>query len=579
MGMTISFASGVRAGRTHGERGSSGDRGRTVDDRVDAAKAAPRAGPPGEPTPQAQAAGAPDVQKGLKSNAIGYLSSTVIGVASTAPAYSLAASLGFVTAAVGLQSPAIMIVAFIPMLFVAASYYYLNRADPDAGTTFSWVTRAMGPSTGWVTGWIMMAADVIVMANLAEIAGLYTFYLVGWDSAANNVWAVTALGVVWIVVMTVICALGIELSTRTQYVLMGAEVTILVAFSIVALVRVFAYHPPGSVTPSFSWLNPFQISGGWSAVVSGVLVAIFIYWGWDTTVSVTEETRDTTRTPGKAAIMSTLVLVAIYVVTSVASQAMRGAGFLTRNSDDTLSALGKIVFGSPWDKLLIVAVLTSSAASTLTTLLPLSRTSLSMAAKGAFPRVFKEIDARFLTPAKGTVIMGVLSIVWYVGLTALSQNVLYDSIAALGLMIAFYYGITGYAAIVYYRRIIFRSARNFFLIGATGLLGGLLLTGVFVKSCIDLSNPANSESGDSWFGLGPPLVIGLAFMVFGVIGMVVSRLIEPAFFRRKIEVWEGADLPETPMEAEVPAAVFDEAKISRDVVDATHRRNDDDGPE
>jgi amino acid transporter len=85
------------------------------------------------------------------------MSGIVIGVASTAPGYSLAASLGLVVAAVGLQAPPIMFLAFLPMLFIAAAYYYLNRADPDCGTTFSWVTKAMGPRTGWLGGWPALA--------------------------------------------------------------------------------------------------------------------------------------------------------------------------------------------------------------------------------------------------------------------------------------------------------------------------------------------------------------------------------------------------------------------------------------
>jgi hypothetical protein len=64
--------------------------------------------------------------KGLKKNAISSISNIVIGVASTAPGYSLAATLGLIVAVggIGFQSPAVMIVAFIPMLCIAAAYYY-----------------------------------------------------------------------------------------------------------------------------------------------------------------------------------------------------------------------------------------------------------------------------------------------------------------------------------------------------------------------------------------------------------------------------------------------------------------------
>src|SRR5450759_94185 len=162
--------------------------------------------------------------KGLKTGALGRASSVVIGVASTAPAYSLAATLGLVAAAVGLYSPAIMIVAFIPMLLIAAAYYYMNKADPDCGTTFSWVTRAMGPRLGWMGGWGIIVTDIIVMPNLAAIAGQYPFSLFGNNNPTT--FEVTLIGVIWIVVMTAICYIGIELSARTQQLLLGTEFVI-----------------------------------------------------------------------------------------------------------------------------------------------------------------------------------------------------------------------------------------------------------------------------------------------------------------------------------------------------------------
>src|ERR1044071_10239106 len=128
----------------------------------------------------------------LKRNAVGDAASVVIGVASTAPGYSLAAVLGLIVAVsgVGVHAPGVLIVSFVPMLLVALGYKYLNKADPDAGTTFSWATRAFGPATGWLGGWAIIVADLIVMANLAQIAGLYSFLLVGWQSAADSTFAV-----------------------------------------------------------------------------------------------------------------------------------------------------------------------------------------------------------------------------------------------------------------------------------------------------------------------------------------------------------------------------------------------------
>ena len=93
-------------------------------------------------------------EKGLKQGALGLVSSIVVGVASTAPAYSLAASLGYVVLVssgdgiVGVKAPAIMLLAFLPMYFIAVAYAELNRAEPDCGTTFTWASRAFGPMSG-----------------------------------------------------------------------------------------------------------------------------------------------------------------------------------------------------------------------------------------------------------------------------------------------------------------------------------------------------------------------------------------------------------------------------------------------
>ena len=464
-------------------------------------------------------------EKGLKSGAIGFVSGIVIGVASTAPGYSLAASLGLVVgiAGIGVHAPVIMIAAFIPMLLVASAYYWMNRADPDCGTTFSWVTRAMGPSWGWIGGWAIIVADVIVMANLAQIAGLYTFLLFGVDDAST--FAVTVLGVIFIAAMTWICVIGIELNAKTQIGLLAAELITLGLFSVVALVRVFANDAPsGSVKPAAEWFNPAGITST-SAFVSGLLVAIFIYWGWDTTVTVNEETEDPGEAPGRAAIWATIILVLTYVIVTVAAISFAGPERLaTDSSGDVLGLLANDVFGSSTlGKIVIIAVLSSAAASCQTTILPTARTSLSMARAKALPDKLGEVNPRYLTPAFSTWLMGILSVVWYVGLTLVSENILFDAIAALGLWIAFYYGLTAFACTIYYRKQVFTSVKNFVFLGVAPVLGGLMLLGILVKSCIDLSKPENSESGDSWLGLGPPLVIGISFMVLGGILMLIWR--------------------------------------------------------
>jgi amino acid transporter len=485
-----------------------------------------------------EAGGAREGSKGLKTGAIGYISNLVIGIASTAPAYSIAATLGFVTAVAGMgfHAPAVMIISFIPMLLIAAAYNYMNKADPDCGTSFTWVTRALGPHLGWLTGWVIVAADVVVMATLAYIAGVYSFTLFGLTAASENLLDVSIVAVIWIVLMTWICYVGIEISARTQFVLLAIEIFTLSLFSAVALWKVYVTGVAGSVHIGLDWFSPFGLPGGSTALVSGVLLGVFIYWGWDSGVCVNEESRDAANGPGKAAVMSTILLVLIYVVVAAAAQAFHGPHFLTSNSEDVLGALGHNVLGSPLDKLLIITVLTSASASTQTTILPTARTTLSMARFGSIPKAFGRIHPRYLTPDVSTIVMGVVSLIWTLFIINVSTSVLGDAITGLGFQIAFYYGLTGFACTVYYRKEIFKSVRNFIMVGLAPFLGGAMLTYIFVKALITYSNPAETETGVAFLGVGVPVAIGVGLILVGVVVMIWANFAYPRFFKRKPEV-------------------------------------------
>ncbi len=475
----------------------------------------------------------------LKSGAIGYISNLVISIASVAPAYSLASILGFIVLVpgMGVHAPAVMIVAFIPMLLIASAYYYMNKADPDCGTSFTWVTKAMGPRWGWMAGWAIIAADVIVMATLAYIAGVYSFLLFGLDSLASNTFAISLVAIAWIALMTWICVIGIELNAKTQAWLLGIEVATLAAFAIVALAKVYFADPApdGSIHIGLEWFNPFGISS--TALIDGVLLGIFIYWGWDSGVCVNEESEDSSTGPGKAAVVSTFCLVLIYVIIAASAQAFHGTAFLGDNSDDVLQALANDVFPSPFDKLLIITVLTSASASTQTTILPTARTTLSMARFKSIPDRFGKIHERFLTPHVSTIWMGVISLIWTLFIINISENVLADAITGIGFQIAFYYGLTGFACAIYYRRELTKSLKNFVMLGFAPFLGGLMLLGIFIKAFNDYnttSTDVNYTGGV--LGFGTPVVIGVGLLIVGFFLMLVANWKYPEFFRRKREV-------------------------------------------
>ncbi|NTY57990.1 APC family permease [Mycolicibacterium sphagni] len=495
--------------------------------------------------------------KGLKGGALGLVSSIVVGMASTAPAYSLAATLGLIVASggsllAGEKAPAIVLIAFIPMYMIAVAYQELNKAEPDCGTTFTWASRAFGPLVGWLGGWGIIAADVIVMANLAQIAGAYSFTFVGelgWTSAAtlasSTLWS-TVAGVIWIIVMTYICYRGIEVSARIQYGLLGIELVVLVVFSIVALVKVYTHQAEGySLMPSLSWFWPGGLDFG-TVIAPAILTAIFIYWGWDTAVACNEESDDPGTTPGRAAVISTFLLLATYAMVSVAAVAFAGTGTEgiglgnPDNAADAFAAIGPALFGdSVLGKigllLLAASILTSASASTQTTILPTARTTLSMGVYKALPDSFAKIHRTYLTPTTSTIVMGAVSIVFYVLFTLVSPNLLSALIGSVGLMIAFYYGLTGFACVWFYRKDLTRNLRDFMMRGVVPLGGGVILLVVFVYGLIQYAKPdwLTDDDGNNVtiFGYGAVAVVGVGALVLGVILMVVWWLIRPGFFQ------------------------------------------------
>jgi amino acid transporter len=493
------------------------------------------------------------VHKGLKTGALGLISSTVIATASVAPAYSLAATLGFIVVAVGLKSPLVAILAFVPMILTSIGYSELNKADPDCGTTFTWASRAFGPKTGWAGGWAIVAADILVMASLAQVAGQYIFLLFGANGIGTNPasgW-VLLTGVGWIVFMTYICYRGIEVSANFQKALLSVEVTMLLVLSIVALVRVgTGNHPAESIHPSWSWLSPAGLPFG--AFASGLILMVFIYWGWDTALSINEETKDPNKTPGRAAILSTLILVVTYGIAIFGAQSFAGIGTKgiglanPNNSSDVLSVLGHAVFGAGtlgnvFYRLLLIMVLSSAAASTQTTILPTARTTLSMAVYKALPRSFARVHPRYLTPTVSTLVMGGVSAVLYAIFNYMSGGqVIADAVTSCGVFIATYYGLTGFACAWYYRRNLTSSARNLWMQGILPVLGGLILWFLGGWSLyLDYNMNSPYEASYTSFhvpGLGQVggvFIIVLFAWIAGLLFFIYMRVVHPAFFRKE----------------------------------------------
>jgi amino acid transporter len=371
---------------------------------------------------------------------------------------------------------------------------------------------------------VVTIAQLLVMTSQSAITGRYTLLLFGLDSLADNTVVTTAVGAVWLLALCYLCYRGIEISAKVQWVLLGTELSILGIFSVVALVRVYSGTAgPQALHVSWDWFWPSGIGVG--AFVSATLLAVFIYWGWESSLSINEESADPQHAPGKAAVLSTVLLVGNYLLITIAAVAFAGVGETgiglgnKDNSDDVLAGLGHAVFGSGgWGQifgtLLVVSVLTSGAASSQATIMPAARTTLSMAWHGALPKVFGKVHPRYRTPSVSTWAFGGVALALYIGLTVLSENVLSDSVDAVGLAIAIEYGMTAAACVWVFRRTLFASFRNLMLRGVLPGLGALFFGVVLVAAVIEYAKP--DAGSTTVFGIGGVAVIGLTSILIGV---------------------------------------------------------------
>jgi amino acid transporter len=373
-------------------------------------------------------------------------------------------------------------------------------------------------------------AGVVVLANLAQVAGQYLWLLVGDGSLAENALLVTATGVVFIAFMTLVNYRGIRLGEHVQRALTYVQYVSLGIFAVAIIVGI-AGGTGGATTTQpfdFEWFNPVGAFADPGAVVHGALLALFIYWGWDTCLAVNEETENPSKTPGRGAVISAFVLVAIYVsvallVMMYASVGTEGMGLgNTENQNDVFLALKDVVLG-PWGWLIVLSVLASVLSSTQTTILPTARGTLSMGVHGALPPRFGQVHPRNQTPGFSTQIMGAAAIVYYVAMSFLSENLLSDSISSISLFIAFYYALTGFACVWYFRGTLRGSARNLWFRGILPLLGALSLTAAFFISAVQMWDPAYGNT--EIFGVGGAFVSGVVLLALGVVLAAVCRFL------------------------------------------------------
>ncbi|MEU2505158.1 APC family permease [Streptomyces sp. NPDC007863] len=440
--------------------------------------------------------------RGLQPNVLGTFDTIVMAVAGSAPAYSLAATTAVLFGAVGLAGPAALLYCAIPMFGIVLAYARLGRIDVNAGAGYSWVGRTLHPFLGFLSGWALVFAATVFMVAGSLPAGSLTLALVA-PSLASSTPLAAAVGACWFLLMLGVVLGGTRLTVRAQLLMSGVEMAILLTFVLAAVA-----HRGRAVAFDWSWfgLGHFHGPEGFAA---GALIAAFYYWGWDVTSNLSEETRDSRRTAGLAALVGVGFVFLLFVAFTVAVNVLLPADRILAAGPNVLAVLGEEIWPGVGGKLLVVAVILSTVATLETTLLQVTRSLFAMGRDRTLPAALGLVHRRWNTPWVAIAAVGAAALVLFAGAAAAGsvQRILRDAVSAIGLQIAFYYGLAGIAAAVAYKSLLLRSAKNLLLGGVWPLLGSAFMLWAFVESLGELSTTA--------------LTIGLGGLAAGLVPMAV----------------------------------------------------------
>ncbi|SDX35369.1 APC family permease [Nitrosomonas oligotropha] len=473
--------------------------------------------------------------KGLKKGSVSKSAAVTIGLAATAPAYSLTGALGYGASQSGYQLPIVFILSVIPMFFVALSYKHLTTSAPDSGTVFTWGTKAIGPRFGWFGGWALLLASVL--AGVAATQIIVDALAIILNMTETPLWFHFGVAILFILSTTYLTALGAEESSRTTMILTMTQYGGLIALAAVLYMQVLQGNAVHSAEPmSLEWFNPFAISS-FHAFLNGFLVALFIFWGFDASLAMSEETNGSAEQAGRSGIIAMIITVITYVVFATAALAYAGIDAHDNSSltfkdniDSIITVLATSMIGAKGAFVAALIIAISAFSATMSTIMPAARAALAMATYRAIPRKFSSVNEATQTPKFATWTIGLMTLIIYITLSLISESIVKDSIHSVSIAVCTYYTVAALSCVLYFHRTAFNHWHTTISQVILPSVAAIILIAVGIIQAWNMMDPHYGSSG-SIAGVGTVFLIGVVALLFGVPLMVLWNLREPKFFR------------------------------------------------
>lgn len=473
--------------------------------------------------------------KGLKKGSVSKSAAVTIGLAATAPAYSLTGALGYGASESGYQLPIVFLLSVIPMFFVALSYKHLTTSAPDSGTVFTWGTKAIGPRSGWFGGWALLLASILAGVTATQIIVNATAIIFNLEEMP--VWFRFGVATSFIFITTYLTALGAEESSRTTMILTITQYGGLITLAAILFMRVMQGDTVSTAEPfSLEWLNPFAISS-FNAFLNGFLVALFIFWGFDAALAMSEETDGSAEQAGRSGIIAMLITVVTYVIFSTAALAYAGIDVQDKSSltfegniDSIITSLATDTIGANGALAAALIIAISAFSATMSTIMPAARAALAMAIYRAIPRRFSSVNEATQTPKFATWAIGLMTLAIYITLSLISESIVKDTIHSVSIAVCTYYTIAALSCALYFHRTAFNHWHTALSQVILPTIAAVILIAVSILQAWNMMDPNYGSSG-SIAGVGAVFLIGVVTLLIGIPLMVLWNMREPKFFR------------------------------------------------
>jgi amino acid transporter len=417
----------------------------------------------------------------LHENALGAGESIIMGVAGTAPAYSIAATMATLVSAVGILAPATLLYCGLIMFGVTLAYIQLNHVITSAGASYAWVGKVFHPILGFFCGWALMVASALFMVSGTIPAASATLSLIR-PELVNDTASVTFVAAGWLLAVSAVIIKGIKPTSYTQVVMTVFEAGVLVLIIVAALMR-YSAAPAHSFT--LALFSPLEFTP--QLFATGALTALFFFWGWDVTVNLSEETRNAAHTASRSSFWAMLIVLLLFMTFAVVTLLVLNDAEIERSSSNIILALAEKLFPRPWSYMAVIAVMLSTIGTLETSILQFTRTMYSKSRDGMLAPYYANLHKSWRTPWVATfVITGFgLFFLFLSSYFPSVKEIMKASVNAIGFQAAFYYGFAGLACAWHFRKRAFQSFSEFLFLALWPAASALFL---FFIALYSLSN-------------------------------------------------------------------------------------------